>query len=138
MTATMRPERLSTHEVCRRAGITYRVLDYWSRTDTLRATHEAAGSGTRRRWSLDDLAVAGALKVLAAHHAETEVLREVAITLREWLDAGQFRGVAYVDLQGRVSRTPGAAAWVLDLDSTVGRDEGPTPADGSSPRGPSR
>ena len=37
-------------------GITYRQLDYWARTDLVRPSlADAAGSGTRRRYSYRDL-----------------------------------------------------------------------------------
>jgi len=36
---------------CAAAGITYRQLDYWARTDLLRPSHvDAQGSGTQRRY----------------------------------------------------------------------------------------
>lgn len=42
--------------VCSIAGITYRQLDYWARTDLLRPSiSEARGSGTQRRYSYRDL-----------------------------------------------------------------------------------
>ena len=37
-------------------GITYRQLDYWARTDLIRPSlSDAAGSGSRRRYSYKDL-----------------------------------------------------------------------------------
>jgi DNA-binding transcriptional MerR regulator len=43
-------------QVCKIAGITYRQLDYWARTDLLRPSiSEARGSGTQRRYSYTDL-----------------------------------------------------------------------------------
>ena len=38
------------------AGITYRQLDYWARTDLVRPSMtDASGSGSRRRYSYGDL-----------------------------------------------------------------------------------
>lgn len=43
-------------QVCAIAGITYRQLDYWARTDLLQPSiSEARGSGTQRRYSYRDL-----------------------------------------------------------------------------------
>ena len=41
---------------CSAAGITYRQLDYWARTDLVRPSmSDAKGSGTRRQYSYRDL-----------------------------------------------------------------------------------
>lgn len=49
----------STPQLCAIVGITERQADYWARTDLLRPSlAEARGSGSRRRWSYDDLLVA--------------------------------------------------------------------------------
>lgn len=42
---------LSSIEVCRRARITYRQLDYWVRTGVVEPTVDARGSGTQRRFT---------------------------------------------------------------------------------------
>ncbi len=43
-------------QVCAVAGITYRQLDYWARTDLLRPSiSDARGSGTQRLYSYADL-----------------------------------------------------------------------------------
>jgi len=43
-------------QVCSIAGISYRQLDYWARTDLLRPSiSEAKGSGSQRRYSYQDL-----------------------------------------------------------------------------------
>jgi DNA-binding transcriptional MerR regulator len=42
--------------VCRIVGISYRQLDYWSRTNlVVPSLREAAGSGTQRLYSFEDL-----------------------------------------------------------------------------------
>lgn len=47
---------LSSTEVCRQAGVTYRQLDYWVRKGYVTPSLAVAtGSGTHRRFSLDDL-----------------------------------------------------------------------------------
>ena len=42
---------LSSYEVCRLAGITYRQLDYWCRTRRVVPAIEARGSGSARRFT---------------------------------------------------------------------------------------
>lgn len=49
---------LSSMDVCRAAGITYRTLDYWCRSGAVAPSiADAEGSGVYRRWSSDDVAV---------------------------------------------------------------------------------
>lgn len=49
------PARWTTNQVCLMAGISYRQLDYWARTDLIRPTHDTAGSGFKRHYTLDDV-----------------------------------------------------------------------------------
>jgi DNA-binding transcriptional MerR regulator len=47
----------SSTQVCEIAGVTYRQLDYWTRTGIVAPSVQAArGSGTCRRYSDDDVA----------------------------------------------------------------------------------
>lgn len=45
----------SATEVCLLAGISYRMLDYWIRLGKVRASVPARGSGTRRRFTAEDV-----------------------------------------------------------------------------------
>jgi DNA-binding transcriptional MerR regulator len=42
---------LSSDQVCKLVGISYRQLDYWSRTGLIEGQEDAGGSGRRRRWT---------------------------------------------------------------------------------------
>jgi DNA-binding transcriptional MerR regulator len=46
---------LSSAEMCERAGVTYRQLDNWARKGYVTPAQPAAGCGTQRRWSGDEL-----------------------------------------------------------------------------------
>ncbi len=53
---------MSSPEACRRAGITFRQLDWWVRTGLIAPSVRAArGCGTRRRWSDDDVRILAAM-----------------------------------------------------------------------------
>lgn len=55
----------SGQRACEAAGITYRQLDYWARTDLiLPSVHDARGSGSRRRYSYRDLVRLRIVKLL--------------------------------------------------------------------------
>ena len=65
-------------------GITYRQLDYWARTDLLRPSLvEAAGSGTRRKYSYRDLLELRVIKTLLDAGIRLESVREVFSYLRQ-------------------------------------------------------
>jgi DNA-binding transcriptional MerR regulator len=69
-------------------GITYRQLDYWARTDLVRPSlADAAGSGTRRRYSYRDLLELRVIKTLLDAGIKLESVRDVFMYLRQHVDA---------------------------------------------------
>lgn len=69
-------------------GITYRQLDYWARTDLIRPSlSDAAGSGSRRLYSYNDLVELRVIKTLLDAGIKLESVREVFRYLREHLAA---------------------------------------------------
>jgi DNA-binding transcriptional MerR regulator len=65
-------------------GITYRQLDYWARTDLIRPSlSDAAGSGSRRRYSYKDLLELRVIKTLLDAGIKLESVRDVFAYLRE-------------------------------------------------------
>lgn len=67
-------------------GISYRQLDYWARTDLIRPSlADAAGSGSRRRYSYRDLLELKVVKSLLDAGIKLEQVRTVFHFLREQL-----------------------------------------------------
>ncbi|MEO7556566.1 MAG: MerR family transcriptional regulator [Acidimicrobiales bacterium] len=65
-------------------GITYRQLDYWARTDLVRpALTDAKGSGSRRRYSYQNLLELRIIKQLLDAGIKLEVVRDVFANLRD-------------------------------------------------------
>ncbi len=65
-------------------GITYRQLDYWARTDLVRPSLvDAAGSGSRRRYSYRDLLELKIIKKLLDAGIRLETVRDVFTYLRD-------------------------------------------------------
>src|SRR4249919_4152313 len=65
-------------------GITYRQLDYWARTDLVRPSlADAAGSGTRRRYSYRDLLELKIIKNLLDAGIRLESVRLAFTELRQ-------------------------------------------------------
>ena len=59
------PHGYRAPQVCKVAGISYRQLDYWARTDLLKPSLRAAeGSGTQRLYSFTDLVALRVIKRL--------------------------------------------------------------------------
>ncbi|MEP6661744.1 MAG: MerR family transcriptional regulator [Acidimicrobiales bacterium] len=68
-------------------GITYRQLDYWARTDLVRPSlTDAAGSGSRRRYSYRDLLELKVIKNLLDAGIRLETVRDVFSYLRTHLE----------------------------------------------------
>jgi len=67
-------------------GISYRQLDYWARTDLVKPTSPAAGSGSRRAYSYKNLLELKAVKNLLDAGIKLESVRNVFEYLRLQLD----------------------------------------------------
>lgn len=68
-------------------GISYRQLDYWARTDLIRPSlSDASGSGSRRRYSYNDLLELKAIKKLLDAGIKLEQVRKVFEFLREQMN----------------------------------------------------
>lgn len=112
---------ISADELCRRVGVTYRVLDYWCRTGVLTpVVRGRAGPGGQRRFSAHDVRLAHVLDMLRRAGATTDVLAGVA---RQCADVELAGGVLAVSPAGDCcwDRPPaGACWWTVDLDRLSG------------------
>jgi hypothetical protein len=69
------------------AGISYRQLDYWARTDLVRpSVSDASGSGSRRQYSYRDLLELRVIKMLLDAGIKLESVRAAFTFLREKID----------------------------------------------------
>lgn len=83
----MEPGYSGTH-AAKIVGITYRQLDYWARTDLVKPSLvEAKGSGSRRRYSYQDLLDLKMIKTLLDAGIRLESVRDVFAYMREHVDA---------------------------------------------------
>ena len=70
-------------DVCRIVGISYRQLDYWTRTGLVRpSVRDARGSGTQRLYAFQDLAVLRIIKKLLDTGVSLQQVRKAIGTLR--------------------------------------------------------
>lgn len=70
--------RYSSTEAAKRAGLSYRQVDYWVRKRLIVPTVEANGTGTRRQFSDEDVALLVMLASLRREGYELEALRRFA------------------------------------------------------------
>jgi DNA-binding transcriptional MerR regulator len=80
----MSTEGFSGREAADIVGITYRQLDYWARTDLIRPSlADAKGSGSRRRYSYQNLVELKMIKTLLDAGQKLERVREAFHYIRE-------------------------------------------------------
>lgn len=121
---------LSSADVCRLAGCTYRQLHYWCSNETLTPTVPSRGSGTYLRFTLGEAAIARVLTILAAHGADGTVLRRVAEGLAR--DEAVWNCAVRVDRRGRLHPEvrgvwPQTDGWVVDLPRAWAEVHFPSP-----------
>jgi len=103
---------ISGPDICRRLGISYRILDYWDRQDVLTPHRPAYGSGTQRGYSDDDLAIGLVLANLRSMGAGCDVLRHVADQLRA-VPVHTWPDTITLDARGRITPTLCCGGWVV-------------------------
>jgi DNA-binding transcriptional MerR regulator len=100
-------------QVCKIVGITYRQLDYWARTDLLRPSlTDAAGSGSQRRYSYQDIVELKVVKQLLDAGVNLQKARTAIHTLRQ---AGEDLGTANLVLSGENSILIKSDEGLMDL-----------------------
>lgn len=123
----------STTQVEHLAGVTYRQLDYWCRMGALvPELAEARGSGTQRRYSSRDVALAAVCGMLTAHGANLRVLGNVVAVLRDNDDAWLCSLLVTGDGDVTPTCTPDAdladlglvACWVINPAAALARLQG--------------
>jgi DNA-binding transcriptional MerR regulator len=66
MTMATQPATLSSVEVCRQTGLTYKQVDTWARWGYLRPRQTGPGSGHLREWSQAEVDIARMMARLVA------------------------------------------------------------------------
>ena len=88
MPNTASTEGFSGRQTADVVGISYRQLDYWARTDLIRPSlTDASGSGSRRRYSYQNLLELRVVKTLIDAGIKLESVREVFAYLRTHVNA---------------------------------------------------
>lgn len=96
---------LTSDDVCRMAGVTYRQLDYWDRIGLIGpSVANCFGTGTYRRWSDEDVLRVRIIKHLMAGRGKAwgQRIKKVMRTIPDqvtgrWLVIGTDHGSAVVD-----------------------------------------
>ncbi|MGC8498869.1 MAG: MerR family transcriptional regulator [Acidimicrobiales bacterium] len=95
--------------VCRLTGVTYRQLDYWSRTGLITPSiQEARGSGTKRSYSYEDVLEVKVIKSLLDAGVSLTRARQAVACLRDALGADLKSASLVLSERGSVlARTDG-------------------------------
>jgi DNA-binding transcriptional MerR regulator len=100
-------------QVCKIVGITYRQLDYWARTGLLRPSLvDAAGSGSQRRYSYQDIVELKVVKQLLDAGVNLQQARKAIDCLRA---AGEDLATANLVLAGDQSILTRSGEQIIDL-----------------------
>ena len=102
-------------QTCKIVDITYRQLDYWTRTGlVIPSLQEAKGSGTQRLYSFNDLLQLKVIKSLTDAGASLQKVRQAIEYVRDHLSDGDWSKVTIVtDGNGVYACT--SDAQVVDL-----------------------
>jgi DNA-binding transcriptional MerR regulator len=126
------------------AGITYRQLDYWARTGLVNPSVPAAGSGSRRAYSYEDVVVLTAVAMLVDGGVRHHIVRSAVPALRRhladstdgdgWLVVGADR-VAVVSRShiADAAEACGTLVHVLSLATVTARMHADSPRDAAQP-----
>ncbi|MGB8344464.1 MAG: MerR family transcriptional regulator [Ktedonobacteraceae bacterium] len=80
----------STHEIAEMSGFSIRQLGYWAKQGIIvPGVQQAHGSGTRKRYSFDDLLQLRFVRRLKNHGWSVQKIREAITKLREIMDDPQ-------------------------------------------------
>jgi DNA-binding transcriptional MerR regulator len=101
-------------QTCKIVGITYRQLDYWTRTGLVEPTiQSAAGSGTQRLYSFNDLLQLRLIKNLTDAGASLQKVRQAIEYVRKHVDDDWSKVTIVADGSGVYACT--SDAEVFDL-----------------------
>jgi len=101
-------------QVCQITGITYRQLDYWTRTNLIHpSVAEATGSGSQRLYGFRDLVIIKIIKGLLDTGISLQNVRKALVQLDE-LDATELSGINLFS-DGKTVYQCRSAEEVIDL-----------------------
>lgn len=101
------PEGYGGPQACQLAGITYRQLDYWARTELLTPSiQEAQGSGTQRLYSFTDVVQLRIIKRILDTGMNLKKVRMAVEWLRREMEKGN-------DLSGMTLMSDGVSIFAV-------------------------
>lgn len=121
-------ELISSPEACRLAGVTYRQMDYWTREGLVAPAREAQGSGSARRWSVDDVFALRLVKTLLGHGVPRRAIIEAQATAHGapahflWVQGDIVGKGDFWDLQEALDYVPETVVVNLDVIRSDLRD----------------
>jgi MerR HTH family regulatory protein len=106
---------ISSTEMVRLAGCTYRQLDCWCRDRIVVPARDSDGTGSHRGFTERQVRIVRLITGLAALGARRDVLLKVAMQA-DLIPRDEWFGRAYVDSEGQLAHDPTAdLCWAVDL-----------------------
>lgn len=126
----MRTPTFSSRQAADVAGITYRQLDYWARTDMIRPSAiDANGSGSRRRYSVADVRLLLVIRLMLDYGATLTLCRRTVERLAGLLRTPEAGEVLVISPTGEVAivwgveQVPWPVCLLIDLARVVRSDD---------------
>jgi DNA-binding transcriptional MerR regulator len=115
-----------TTEVARITGFSLRQLDYWAREGIIVPSFkQAAGSGSRRLYTLDDLLRLNFVRQLKKYHWSTQKIHKAITTLQDVMnDPNPLKSAILIHGKGTIlalSKTQAGEKILIDALSTSGQ-----------------
>lgn len=102
---------------CAMVGVSYRQLDYWARTDLIKPSlHGANGSGSRRRYSEEDIRMLKIIKRMLDFGIQLQAVRQLVLDIGEEIPPAGSIMVFSADVD---NHTRGGHAVINVSDVTV-------------------
>lgn len=115
-------------EVLRALGITYRQLDYWARMGYIHVDGSNAGSGSRRRFTPDDIDRLAVIAAMADAHGQSNVDGALIAAVwsafdhvppRHWFTVYAHHNGGVWTIRDQFDCRLAPCAFVLDIASTL-------------------
>lgn len=121
------PQGYTSFQVCDLTGVSYRQLDYWTRTGLVRpSVHDASGCGSQRRWSQEDVVEVRIVSALRGYGVTCSIIQEALEVWRDsgdclWIVGDSVRSGSHAELVDDLARHPVVVAVNVSRLNEPGR-----------------
>lgn len=119
---------ISSVEMCRLTGCSYRQLDYWTRARVIVPAVESNGPGSRRTFTERQVRNVRMVVQLAALGAQHDVLVRASMAA-DLIPEASWVGTVFIEADGTLSlEAPEGPSWAINLGHCISVDYQPATA----------